>query len=1034
MKFSGNKLTLHLSIIFFIILLFTLVFFGLSVKKSQDLRSNNELSLILDDQLLIVEHLITNVLEQGNYDLQTIINQANLVKFLKTKKYSKLFKIFNNFVEYNPHYYSVDLFSNNSKLVASNSLPIFKNFTSQMSYKIILNDEFNIMRSLSNPFYGPYYSSFYGSHLISIHSKLYNKKDEFIGILRLLLPISHLFKNIESIDLNTHDNNINHDHPTLQIISKSNNFIYYHSDKRKMYVQAKGTRPASEDVKTRKIKIGSKSLNLEVQLSKKRVVSRPTFKNIIAIIKNNCLNLTLSIFLATLIFWIILIIKYKPLTFLLTRLTYILHHQRYDKKFEILKKDDFGQIMSQLNAMMEIAQHHKENEVILNLAKKEFQSYFNFLFNNAHDAALILEDGRLKQTNNIFLKIFNIPSDKNFLNINLVSLSPKFQPGHINSETLYQELYQNSINNPLSKSPWTFKKNNGDKITCILYIKTFSFTNNKHTSLVLIKNISLKDRTKQEFEINNTILNSIESTNHIGHWEWDFPNNSYKYSKEIYNLFELDNTLPNKNITQLIHESTHPKFKREIIKNQKNFLINGIAKDIDFKITTPKGSIKWIRSSAPNIIEYDRTGAPMKAIGTYQDVSLDIDYTKIKDSYQQLLTEHTEGRSNLLSSLSHEIRTPLNGISEMIEFINETPLSPEQQEYLEIAKIASTTLLNVTNNIIDISQIISNKLSLTELVFSLDDMIKNIQESVFFKDHKIFLKYNIQNNVPDLLYSDPAQITKVIENLATCFTRNIEAKDLHLDIHCLKQSIGNLKLKFTLTTPNEKTEECQEKEVRFQDLSDESSTSDFINFKCSSLDYKVAKRTIVFFDGVMSPMESIDSHSSFWFTLKLKQASETDKISPIKNKIIINHLHSSNILTTEEMSNFAILLAEDNTINQIIIFKLLEKIGFKNIIIAKNGKKALELYQNNKIDLILMDCIMPIMDGYQATQNIRRLEREQGDKIPIIAITANALDGDRQKCLESGMSGYIAKPVSKNDLDHNIAKIIDKYKNKTGPS
>jgi signal transduction histidine kinase/response regulator of citrate/malate metabolism len=407
-------------------------------------------------------------------------------------------------------------------------------------------------------------------------------------------------------------------------------------------------------------------------------------------------------------------------------------------------------------------------------------------------------------------------------------------------------------------------------------------------------------------------------------------------------------------------------------------------------------------------------------------VSVHRDVTKRKHTEEALIKarimaeESMKSKERFLANMSHEIRTPMNAVIGMTNLlINNTSLTDEQSEYLEIIKESSDNLLVIINDILDFSKIESGKITFESTSFSLKNLIQKVVSILNVKaSHKgLYLNHNLDTDCPDMLIGDSVRLNQILINLVGNAIKFTSDGGIDIDVSIEKQLENMVILHFSVKDTGIGID--QSKFNTIFDSFSQAGEDTTRKFGGTGLGLAITKQLIELQGGKIWLQSQVNKGSKFSFTIPFELSEKEQEPKETKQKTF----------QKIDFSKRKILLVEDNYFNQVVAKKTLKSFGI-NCDVAENGFRALEKLQAHSYELILMDIQMPEMDGYEATAQIRSMTKPLS-KIPIIAMTAGALKGDEEKCLEAGMDAYISKPFNPKHLASLLANYLPKKQEPT---
>ncbi len=506
------------------------------------------------------------------------------------------------------------------------------------------------------------------------------------------------------------------------------------------------------------------------------------------------------------------------------------------------------------------------------------------------------------------------------------------------------------------------------------------------------------------------LANIIKASN-VGTWEWNLKTNEAIFNNRWAEIvgYQIEELTPLTFDTwlNLVHPDDIHKSDQAIkdhLNGKKDYY------EMEVRMHHKNNNWVWVLTRG-GITEWDEQGKPLILSGTHQDIT-DKKNSEELEKEIHIAQEALQFKQNFLANMSHEIRTPLTGILGMAEMLEKQMTRNDQKDYLNTLKNSAHLLTEIINQVLDLSKIESGKVKLNFQPFSLRKELDNVEDffnSIIDKKNIDFFLH-IPDDFPSMIVADRKRIIQIIHNLisnAVKFTPKGYVK-----ISCNHQFINHDELKIRICVEDTGIGIREESQkhifIPFATMSE----TDKRSIDGTGLGLSISRELVKLHGGEMAFESETGKGSSFWFTFTASnhKKGKTDVLDISKNghaKIPNRSLH--------------ILYVEDKMINQKVVSLLIESIGHK-VKVANNGKQALDMFTPNLFDLILMDIQMPVMDGITATQKLKELYPPE-ELPPIVGLSANAFEGDREKYLQTGLDEYLTKPFDSEEFK----KVLVKY-------
>ncbi|MBC7659095.1 MAG: CHASE domain-containing protein [Chitinophagaceae bacterium] len=522
-----------------------------------------------------------------------------------------------------------------------------------------------------------------------------------------------------------------------------------------------------------------------------------------------------------------------------------------------------------------------------------------------------------------------------------------------------------------------------------------------------------KSRT-QELEEAKLSLELTHEAAQVGTWDYAissgvlsrtaFHDRMYGYPEKVQNL--TLNTLLDR---------VHPDDKNRVAETlDPNRLSEGTGNSMEYRVIWPDGSLHWISYKSRFI--RNEQGAVVRHVGTTYDVTTIRDAEEQKSQLairEKAAIESSRLKSDFLACMSHEIRTPINGVLGMTNLVLDTTLTTEQKNYVTGIKRSGEALLTVINDILDFSKIEAGKLEFENVPFELFSAVDDAVLMVSFniKQKGLDFKLELDPNLPLFVKGDAGRLRQILTNLLSNAVKFTSSGTIQLQAHSVPEHKNRIRFEI-LDSGIGISPGGQQKLFQSFSQADSSTTR---RYGGTGLGLSICKNLVEKMGGTIGVESTEGLGSTFRFTVELEAVSEKEFMA--SGAIPIDTTHGP----LKFDGSVKVLVVEDVVVNQIVAKKMLEKFGL-SVDLAVNGLAALEAVQARHYDLVFMDCQMPVMDGYESTRLMRETVNGRFVTLPIVAMTANAMKGELEKCLAAGMNDHVSKPIDSKTLQKVLRK------------
>ena len=662
----------------------------------------------------------------------------------------------------------------------------------------------------------------------------------------------------------------------------------------------------------------------------------------------------------------------------------------------------------------ELLQKVKEQEIKINelISEKSSITNFDFFVNESPDLVCIADSNAFyKVVNPAFTKVLGY-SEEELLSRPFVDF---VHPEDL--EKTHAEVQFLTNNNPAIdfENRYITKKGN------LVHLQWKANLNSSNNLIYAIaRDVTETRRTQEKLLASEKSLNEAQRIAKIGSWDFNLFTQELNWSDELYEIFGIQNRPNNPNLYAEYLSRFTPEDAEQLNINVGNTISNNVPYEMEHQIVLDDQKTKWVFCTGVPIVDDKNKVIALR--GVVQDITQkkQIDETiKAKEKAEAA----NKAKSDFLANMSHEIRTPLNGIVGFTDLLLKMNFDKDQLEYLNMVNESANTLMDIINNILDFSKIESGKLELDFEEINLHELSHQIINLFKYEANykKIDLLINIDANVPQYIIGDSIRLKQILLNLLSNAMKFTFSGHIRLNVNQVEEKDGFSKIKFSVKDTGIGIKIKNQKKI-FQSFVQADSTTTR-KYGGTGLGLAISNQLLGLKKSKLKLDSTFGKGSDFFFTIEFEKAHKKAEELPFIPEICEKNKKNS----SKKHPNLKILIAEDNKINMLLAKTLIKKLFAEcTIIEATNGYEAVQKVQMTIPDIVLMDIQMPILNGYNASLEIRK--SNEFDHIPIIALTAGVLSGEKERCIEHGMSDYIAKPITQSELEETVFKWLKESK------
>jgi PAS domain S-box-containing protein len=656
-------------------------------------------------------------------------------------------------------------------------------------------------------------------------------------------------------------------------------------------------------------------------------------------------------------------------------------------------------VKSQEELLQEI---HKLKMEVAKLEDQKHDELFKKLYEDSDDAFLIISGNKFIDCNDAAYKMLGYKNKNKLLSKHPWEISPEFQYDGISSKEKARILFGEIYKNGYKRFEWIHKKADGTEFYVDVSLSAIKL-DNKMVLYVVWRDIDKQKKLYNEFVKNQNLLKSfLDNTSSVVYIK-DAEERYILVNKEFESLFSEE--------TEIIGKTDYELFPKEMadlfVENDKKALEEGKRIEMEDEVLIPKDN-KFRHYLSSKFPLHDADGNIYAVCGLSTDISDRLKTEELKKQKTEA-EEANKAKSEFIANMSHEIRTPMNAILGFTEIILNSSLNEQQRKALNVVKDSGQALMQLINDVLDISKIESGRLEIKKSSFSfresIDTGLKGFYHSA--KSKGLDFSCNISPEIPENLIGDPLRLRQILVNIVGNAIKFTEKGGVYIDIDLESKTDDSTIIRFCVKDTGVGVNKEKQKVIFDAFMQADGSTTR--HYGGTGLGLTICSRLLDMMNGKIWLESQNEAGSNFFFSIPFsinKNVELLEDAVPDKKK---------------KTKTLNVLVVEDNHENQQLVLTYLEESGH-TADLAENGMEAIEKIKDGKHDAILMDIQMPFMNGYDAARKIREIEKKTSKHIPIIAMTAYALPEERKMCFNSGMDDYLAKPVTVKQVLEKLDK------------